>query len=579
MVLQLQRFIVNRFQFVLCRRRLITRRRSISGVSHRHYFKQTGDRSLRPKLVDLVLQILKSIVAVYDLVTLPIYYVCQRPWIQRRLHRDIRSVRVNPLDVHSPFIRIGSTPSHPLLECHTLPKLFKKSVELYGDRNCLGQREVIGEVDEIQSDGIVLQKFILGDYKWLTYTELDRRIELVARGLMSVGVKHKATVVMYAETRLEWFLTAQAVFRLGGTITTLYTNLGIDGIIHALNETESTHMVTTADFLTKMKQIVPKTPALKRIIYVESLYKKADTQGFTVDLIPFSRLEEEGQLANDKSFGGVEPTDVAVIMYTSGSTGNPKGVILVHKNIIGIIKGFYALANNLVESFFVAMGITIGYASPRTMTDNSRHIKASSKRRCDVVATNCNFSCTADFRSNIVSGSAPISPDTHDFIRSCFNVKLAQGYGLTETTAGATVMDFNDWSAEGKYLIHDKPNPRGEIVIGADCVAAGYYKNDELTKVRDSGAIHADGCLKVIDRKRDLVKLQLREYVLFAKVEVGLSNSELVDNVFVYANPKQTYVVALMVPNLKALSDLAKQLGKNNLSHKQLCDDPLVSRA
>ncbi|RWS01420.1 long-chain-fatty-acid--CoA ligase 3-like protein, partial [Leptotrombidium deliense] len=46
----------------------------------------------------------------------------------------------------------------------------------------------------------------------------------------------------------------------------------------------------------------------------------------------------------------------------------------------------------------------------------------------------------------IVTGSAPISPDTHDFIRSCLNVKLAQGYGLTETDAGATVMDFTDWS-------------------------------------------------------------------------------------------------------------------------------------
>ncbi|RWS18687.1 long-chain-fatty-acid--CoA ligase 3-like protein, partial [Leptotrombidium deliense] len=155
------------------------------------------------------------------------------------------------------------TPSHALLECNTLPKLFKKSVEFYGDRKCLGQRKVLGEEEEIQSDGTKLQKFILGEYKWLTYTDLDRRIDLVAQGLISasVGVKHKAAVVMYAETRLQWFLAAQAVFRLGGTITTLYTNLGIDCIIHALNETESTHMVTTDDFLTKLKQIVPETPA------------------------------------------------------------------------------------------------------------------------------------------------------------------------------------------------------------------------------------------------------------------------------------------------------------------------------
>ncbi|RWS19429.1 long chain fatty acid CoA ligase-like protein, partial [Leptotrombidium deliense] len=282
-----------------------------------------------------------SIVAVYDLVTLPIYYLYQRPWIQSRLFKEIRSVRLKPLDAHSPFIRIGNTPSHPLLEITTLAKLFK---------NCLGQRDVLGE-EEVQSDGTTLQKYILGEeYKWFTYTELDRRIDLIAKGLMTVGVKEKATVVMYAETRLEWFLTAQAVFRLGGEITTLYTNQGIDGIIHGLNETEGTHMVTTAAFLPKLKQIVPKTPALKHIIYVENSYRRADTESFVIDVWPFSQIEEEGKVAGDISYGEAQPTDAAVIMYTSGSTVNPKGVILMHKNIIGTIRSFYAVASNLGDS-------------------------------------------------------------------------------------------------------------------------------------------------------------------------------------------------------------------------------------
>jgi long-chain acyl-CoA synthetase len=75
-----------------------------------------------------------------------------------------------------------------------------------------------------------------------------------------------------------------------------------------------------------------------------------------------------------------------------------------------------------------------------------------------------------------------------------------QGYGLTETSGWATLMDFDSFSVghvgrplpgvhiklvdwdEGEYTNEDKPNPRGEVVIGGVNVSAGYYKNDLLTK-------------------------------------------------------------------------------------------------
>lgn len=90
----------------------------------------------------------------------------------------------------------------------------------------------------------------------------------------------------------------------------------------------------------------------------------------------------------------------------------------------------------------------------------------------------------------------------------------------------------------------DQPYPRGEIIIGGNCVAAGYYKNELLTSesfreedgirwfyTGDIGEIHPDGSIKIIDRKKDLVKLQFGEYISLGKVRSPSSNKIYVGKV------------------------------------------------
>ena len=92
----------------------------------------------------------------------------------------------------------------------------------------------------------------------------------------------------------------------------------------------------------------------------------------------------------------------------------------------------------------------------------------------------------------IVTGGAPLSGECHDFIRICMGAPVLQGYGLTETTCCATVMDIEDLTStntcgapvqgaqiklinweEGGYNVTDKPNPRGEIHIGGNFITDG----------------------------------------------------------------------------------------------------------
>lgn len=147
-------------------------------------------------------------------------------------------------------------------------------------------------------------------------------------------------------------------------------------------------------------------------------------------------------------------------------------------------------------------------------------------------------------------GGAPLSQDTQKLIKACLNIKLLQGYASTETTGGACIMDADDESLErvgqpllglqiklidweeGGYKVTDKPNPRGEIVVGGDSITAGYFKLDSTTNesyyttpdgirwflTGDIGEVFPNGTFKIIDRKKDLIKLQFGEYVSLGKV-------------------------------------------------------------
>ena len=149
----------------------------------------------------------------------------------------------------------------------------------------------------------------------------------------------------------------------------------------------------------------------------------------------------------------------------------------------------------------------------------------------------------------LLTGGAPLAPKSQEFVRTVLGVKLVQGYGLTETIACASISDPNDlrtglvgpplvgvdlkivsWP-EGGYTVHDACGPRGEIVIGGYHVAKGYYNMEQKTaedfydgpegyrwfRTGDVGQILSDGSLKIVDRKKDLVKLQMGEYVSLGK--------------------------------------------------------------
>ncbi|VDM65497.1 unnamed protein product, partial [Strongylus vulgaris] len=182
-----------------------------------------------------------------------------------------------------------------------------------------------------------------------------------------------------------------------------------------------------------------------------------------------------------------------------------------------------------------------------------------------------------------------------------------KGYGLTETCGAACVADINDLSTgtvgppvrcceivlrewtEGGYSPFNDP-PQGEILITGDNVSPGYFKQPDKTAEEfitfkgkryfctgDIGEKRKDGSIIIVDRKKDLVKLQHGEYVSLARVECALLNCPIIDNVCVYGCSFEDNTVALVVPNQKHLEKIAEQIGEESRDLKTMCRNEKIT--
>ncbi|OXU20883.1 hypothetical protein TSAR_015234 [Trichomalopsis sarcophagae] len=632
----------------------------------------------------------KALSYVYDLFTFPVYLILQRPWDKRKASRRIKAKPVHK-DEQSILYRnvdpIGQMHATLVREkIDTLEKMLKYVASIHGNKRCLGTRQIFAEEDELQPNGRVFKKYKMGEYRWKSFVEIEKLATTVSRGMKELGLTVKKNVVIFAETRAEWMVAAHACFKQNLTIVTIYSTLGDDAIAHGINETEVDTVITSYDLLPKFKRILQKVPEVKNIVFMEDQLKEADVTGFKegVRIIPFQEVVKVGSTST-ATLSPPTSDDTAIIMYTSGSTGVPKGVILSHKNVITTLKGYcdaVVIENDdvflgylplahvfelLSESVCLLNGVPIGYSSSLTMIDSSSKIQKGCKGDASVLHPTCltavplildriskgiaekvkksgpfrqaifNFAYQYKLKWTrrgydtpifdkfifgaakqvlggrvrlILSGGAPLSPETHMQVKLCLCVTVTQGYGLTETCSGATVMDpydrsygrvgapttvcdicLENWEEAG-YRVTDVPHPRGEIIVGGDNISAGYYKLPDKTKedfffkdgkqwfrTGDIGEFHPDGAIKIIDRKKDLVKLQFGEYVSLGKVESELKTCQLVENICVYGDSSKNFTVALVVPNHHHLEELASSIGVTATSFEDLCNNSQIEKA
>jgi long-chain acyl-CoA synthetase len=412
----------------------------------------------------------------------------------------------------------------------TMSELFALILGMYPNEKCMGERTMvrIHSKQVKQKDGTVKVWTTpeMSPLKWYTYTQISQRLNNFCRGFMQFtnlksGVDRLA---IFENTSLQWMLTAQCAFKYNLTVCTVYANLGLDAMIIALQETGASAILVNVDSLKDFEEISKNCPKLKYVIFTRNGLIDDDkqreservildklTRETNLQFMSFDEVEHLGEKNQDQPIVVDQPASnnsVALIMYTSGTTGKPKGAMLSHKNIIAAISSFDDVVGEdkdipyvyvaylplahimelVAEHMVLVRGGSIGYGSPRTLTDTGAKpcgdigairpsllvgvpkvwdtIKKGARERMEnsnfIVRWLFNAGFAAkyaalkegkdtplwnllvfnNFRKLIggrmalmLSGGAPLNKDSQIFMRVCFGCSFVQGYGLTETCA------------------------------------------------------------------------------------------------------------------------------------------------
>lgn len=427
-----------------------------------------------------------------------------------------------------------------ILDC-TLPQLVFENWENIRDKQAL-------------VDGITGQSY--------TYAQLRRHIVHVTSGLVRLGVEKGDMVAIMSPNNPDYAVIFFAVQEAGATVTTINPDYTPNEVQKQLEDSGAKFIYTTKEYLHVVKQAVQqlKTNHVKKLISL----------GGGTGCVPFSTLLEDDGGAYPESLEVDVDEDIAVIPYSSGTTGLPKGVMLTHKNIVanllqssheGLRKSTLKMTSSDDQEtilgllpFFHAYGLIIALCGglrkgfkivtlpkfvPETFLQTIQTHKITAIAVVPpilIFLINSPLVAKYDLSSLkfVGCGAAPLAPEVITaFGKLLPHTKLSQGYGLTETSpailsptaAGSAGTAGGNIIPNTEVMIVDVTSGRelgagekGEIWVRGPQVMKGYFNNPKATAetidkdgwlhTGDVGYYDTSGNYYIVDRIKELIKVK-----------------------------------------------------------------------
>ncbi|MBR6002217.1 MAG: AMP-binding protein [Bacteroidales bacterium] len=177
-----------------------------------------------------------------------------------------------------------------------------------------------------------------GEWKEISFAQTRERVHKIGAGLMSLGVAKGDKVALLSESRSMWMLAEMGALYAGAVDVPLSVNLG-DGadLVFRIVHSDTRWILVSQNQLPKIRKILPECPEVKKVIvFDDTAFDLTELQPSEIRISAIEKAGEEFLQAHREEFvaryKSVGPDDYANISYTSGTTADPKGILLTHRN-------------------------------------------------------------------------------------------------------------------------------------------------------------------------------------------------------------------------------------------------------
>jgi fatty acid CoA ligase FadD9 len=497
-------------------------------------------------------------------------------------------------------VRDAGTPLHRQIEA---------VLTAYADRPALADRATEPVLDPATGRTTVR---LLPRYDTITYQEVRDRVAAIAADWREHGLQPGDIVCTLGFTSGDYTVVDLACVHSGAVAVPLQNSATAAHLKPIVTEAEPVIVATSIELVDVAIETTAELASLRRVIVfdyhpdvdeqrakVEAAQRRLAESGRPVVLDPLADVIASGRTLPPRPAHEWDADELALLVYTSGSTGAPKGAMYPSRLVSGLWRGWFpeegghpAIGLSYMPMSHVAgramlvkslsNGGTTYFTARSDLSTLFEDIELArptelmlAPRVCEMLYQRHRGEDLAELRKTFLggrmvwaaTGSAPLSAETAAFITAGLGFPLVDGFGSTEAgaimvdgvVARPPIIDYRlDDVPELGYFHTDSPYPRGELLLKTSTIIPGYYKRPELNaefftedgyyRSGDIMAETAPGHLVYVDRRKNVLKLSQGEFVAVSKLDALYAASPLVRQIYVYGSSERSYLLAVVVP-------------------------------